>query len=84
MTRTDMAAKLRAEGLVSLSQAAALIPADNHKGHASPGSLLRWIVSGRRKIKLEACRERGEWWTSLAALNRFLHATNSLRAASGG
>lgn len=75
MTRTDMAARLRAEGLISLTQASTLVPADNPKGHVSCGSLLRWIVSGRRNVKLEACRERGEWWTSLAALNRFLSAT---------
>ena len=76
-TRSDMAATLRAEGLITLDQACRLFPADNAKGHVSPGSLVRWILDGKRRTKLEALRERGQWYTSLAALTRF-------RAAAGG
>ena len=76
-TREGIAAKLRAEGIVALDQACLLFPADNTKGHVAPGTMVRWIISGRRRVRLEATRIKGQWYTSLAALTRF-------RAATGG
>jgi hypothetical protein len=72
--RAEIAARVRAEGPVSLDQACILIPARNPRGHASPATLLRWIISGKGGVKLEGARVKGHWHTSLAALQRFRSA----------
>lgn len=70
-SRADISARIKAEGPVRLDHACHLIHADTPKGHVSPATLLRWIVSGKRGTKLEAARIKGEWHTSLAAIQRF-------------
>jgi len=71
LTRAEVAERVRAEGPVSLDQAAILIPARNARGHTSPATLLRWIINGKSGVRLEGARVKGKWHTSLAALQRF-------------
>lgn len=68
--RQAAAARVRAEGLVKLEAAAKLFPTRRGKP-VSKTTLLRWILDGKRQVKLDACRESGVWHTSLAAVLRF-------------
>jgi hypothetical protein len=63
--------KLNAETIISLAEAARRVPS-NHRGkppHLS--TLIRWIQTGSRGIRLEALRVGGRWVTSVEALQRF-------------
>jgi hypothetical protein len=62
--------RVRAEGLISLEAAAALFPTRRGRP-VTKLTVLRWILHGKRKVRLEAVRDRGEWRTSLAAVLRF-------------
>jgi len=67
----DVASRLLDEGLISLTQAAALLPPVRGK-RVAKSSLFRWCVKGKSGIKLEAVRLGGPGlWTSKAALARF-------------
>jgi hypothetical protein len=74
-TLPNPGARVRAEGTVRLDQISHLVRADTRSGHVSVSTLLRWIVKGKRGVKLEAARIKGEWHTSLAALQRFRQRT---------
>lgn len=63
-TTTAPRGRLRAEGLITLGDAARM-------AGVSRSAVLRWLISGRQGRKLEAMRVRGEWHTSRAALERF-------------
>jgi hypothetical protein len=66
------AARIRADGPITVCKAAQLVPASNRHGYASASTLVRWIVHGKRGVKLDGARLTGKtWWTSEAALNRF-------------
>lgn len=67
----EIAVRVRAEGPVPLDQACLMFPAANAKGHAGPATLMRWIISGKRGVKLEAARVKGHWHTSYEACRRF-------------
>jgi hypothetical protein len=68
----EVAARLRAEGPLKVSVAAKLVPADNRRGHVGAGVLVRWIVAGKKGVRLDGARFSGKtWWTSVAALERF-------------
>lgn len=78
----EVAARIRVEGPLKVSQAAKLVPADNRRGHVAADVLVRWIVHGKRGVRLEGARFSGKtWWTSEAALERFW---GSLAAADQG
>jgi hypothetical protein len=69
-----------AEGLLSLVQAAALLPPVRGKRVAT-SSLFRWIIRGKHGVKLEAIQLHGPgWWTSKPAIARFAAAVT----AAGG
>lgn len=69
-----VAGRLLDEGLISLAQAAALLPPVRGRRVAT-SSLFRWVVQGKRGVKLEAVRAGGPgWWTSRPAVARFLAA----------
>ena len=45
-SRADIAARVRAEGLITLADAGKLIPADNRQGYASSAAVMRFIIEG--------------------------------------
>lgn len=64
---------LISEGLIDLPTAAKLLPpVDGHP--MAVGSLWRWITRGKAGVRLEGFRLHDEWWTSRAAVARFLAA----------
>jgi hypothetical protein len=67
---------LQTERLVSLAEAAKLVPPGRQGKSTHVGTLLRWVLKGCRapnggKVKLEAIRLGGKWATSSEALQRF-------------
>lgn len=76
--RKDAAARVRAEGPITLAQAAALVPADTPTGHVAVATILRWIISGNKKQgRLDSAKIKGEWHTSREALGRFAAAVTA-------
>jgi len=75
LTRKETAERVRAEGPVPLDQACRLFPAPTPTGHASPATLMRWIISGKRGVHLEGARVKGHWHTSYEACRRFRQRT---------
>jgi hypothetical protein len=62
---------LRTETLISLAQAARLLPPGRNGKTTHISTLMRWINPGVRGVRLEAVRLGGRWLTSAAALQRF-------------
>lgn len=71
-SRADASRRVRAENPISLEQAAAVFPRGDRWRSVSIASLIRWIVAGRGKVRLDAVRIRGQWHTSVAAITRFV------------
>lgn len=74
-----MAIDLTAEDVLSLAQAAALIPPARRGKKTCLGTLIRWVNDGvpgpdGRKVRLEAIRLGNRWMTTRAALQRFAEA----------
>lgn len=64
------------ETLLTLSQAARLLPPSRHGSPVTLSCLLRWVLTGIRLpdgavVRLEAVRLGGRWLTSREALQRF-------------
>jgi hypothetical protein len=69
-----LAERLLTEGLISLVQAAAMLPPVRGK-RVSTSSIFRWIVKGKHGVKLEAIKMGGTaYWTSKQAMARFASA----------
>jgi hypothetical protein len=70
-----MATELTYETLISLVDAARLLPPARQGRPVSMSCILRWILSGVRTpsgvVRLEAVRLGGRWLTSREALQRF-------------
>jgi hypothetical protein len=68
--------RLREEGLLPVVEACRLVPSERgQKRHVSRGTMLRWILTGKLGIRLEATRQGGDaWYTSQGALDRFFDA----------
>jgi hypothetical protein len=67
------------ESLISLPEAARLLPAGRRGRPVSLSCILRWVLSGVRlpsgkAVRLEAVRLGGRWLTSREALQRFAEA----------
>jgi hypothetical protein len=68
------------EAIISLREAAALIPPVRQGRPVSFNCILRWILKGSRKtvdgqiVKLEGLRVGSRWLTSRQALQRFAEA----------
>lgn len=60
------------EEIITLSQAARLLPKINSK-HISPNAVWRWCRRGTRGVHLEHVRIGGRLFTSPDALNRFVN-----------
>jgi hypothetical protein len=74
---------LRTENLISLVQAARLIPPGRNGKATHISTLMRWINPGARGVRLEAVRLGGRWLTSAAALQRFADRLTALETGSG-
>jgi len=62
--------RIRADGPITIAEAAKFVPTSH--GIASPDTLWRWIVIGKRGVRLDGARLVGKtWWTSRQALDRF-------------
>lgn len=71
-----MAIDIHEENLISLSEAAALLP-----GRPSKNSVVRWHLRGVKGVRLETVMLGGRRFTSEAALQRFAERTTA--AANG-
>lgn len=81
----EVAARIQAEGPLKVSRAAKLVPADNRRGHVGASVLVKWILAGKRGVRLEGARFSGKtWWTSAAALARFWGALAAADLGQGG
>lgn len=66
-----MTINIEHEDLLTFSQAARYLPKRNGKSvHGT--TLWRWAVHGHKGIKLEALRTPSGWFTTVAAVQRFL------------
>jgi hypothetical protein len=68
-SRAAIGARIRSEGPIPLDLAGTLF-----RVPASTGTLLRWIISGKARVRLEATRVGGKWHTSAGAVARFRQA----------
>ena len=48
----------RADDLLPLDKVATMFPASGPKGHVSTATVFRWIISGKRHVKLKAVRKK--------------------------
>lgn len=76
ISRQGAAARVRTERPIDLATAARSFTLGERLAPLSVPTLLRWIIHGKRGVKLEAVRIRGRWHTSIAAMTRFVEATS--------
>lgn len=75
----ELYARLLSEGLISLGRAAELLPTSSGRP-VKINTIVRWINHGKRGVRLEGTRGAGDhWYTSEAAIGRFLAALSSRR-----
>jgi hypothetical protein len=79
---------LSSESIISLAQAAKLVPSGRRGRPTHFSTLLRWILAGVKgptgeTVRLEAVRLGGRWLTSREALQRFAEAQTPRVADSG-
>ena len=65
---------LTQETLLTIPQAARLIPSGGKAGHIHLSTLWRWILKGTGARKLESIKVGGRTFTSAEALQRFAEA----------
>ena len=66
-----MGINLQTETLLTLSQAAAILPRDARGKRVHVASIRRWIRNGPPDRRLEALKMGRKWITSVEALQRF-------------
>lgn len=66
---------IHSEKLISVVQAASLIPPSRSGRATHTSTIIRWIHRGSRGRRLEAVRIGGCWYTSIEALARFAEFT---------
>ncbi len=62
---------IKTEKLISVAQAAAMLPPTRHAKKTHGSTIIRWIHRGVRGRRLDALRVGGCWYTSVEALARF-------------
>lgn len=72
-----MAIDLSKEQPLSLGAATAFVPRRRGR-RVSAATIWRWIVTGKKGIKLEAMRSPSGWWTTRQAIERFYLALSHL------
>jgi hypothetical protein len=80
---------LTAETRIRLAAAARSVPPIRAGRAVHPSTVLRWILRGSRlpdgsRLRLEAVRTPGGWFTSREAIDRFLAALTEAALARGG
>jgi hypothetical protein len=65
---------MQAESLITISQAARLVPPGRQGKPTHVATIHRWINQGVRGVRLDAIRLGGRWLTSREALQRFAQA----------
>lgn len=68
---------LKTEKLISVVQAAAMLPPTRQAKKTHASTIIRWIHRGVRGRRLDALRVGGCWYTSVEALARFAEAAPS-------
>lgn len=74
-TRAEARERVLAEGTISMTQAAELFPRPH--GRRKPlawRTVERFCIGGKAGIRLDGARIKGEWHTSVPAIQRFLTA----------
>jgi hypothetical protein len=71
------------ERLISLPEAARLVPPGRYNKRPTLSTVLRWIQHGVGGVRLEAVRLGGKWVTSLQAMQRFAEALTDAEVGSG-
>jgi hypothetical protein len=74
---------IRSEDPVDLRTATTMLPRNARWRSVSIAAVIRWIVCGKRGVKLEAVRIGGKWRTSAAAVQRFVEALLVKEAEAG-
>lgn len=69
---------IAAERVLSLTQAARLLPCRRRGRKPCPSTLYRWAKRGLRGVRLETVRIGGTLCTSVEALNRFFAELSGL------
>jgi hypothetical protein len=72
---------LLTERVITLVEAARLVPPGRGGRPTHLSTLLRWINPGVRGVRLEAARLGGRWVTSHEALQRFAERLTAARAS---
>lgn len=74
-TTPAQAERLISEGLISLREAARLLPRTSKGKFMSTSAIFRWCTRGKNGVRLEYCRLVGPGlWTSRPAIARFSSA----------
>lgn len=63
--------KLNEEGVISLTEAARLVPSGREGRPVNVSTLYRWALKGVGGVRLDAVRIGSRWYTSKEALQRF-------------
>jgi len=77
-TRKESAGRVRFESPVSLLEALKFFPPSSFH-RLSVNSLKRFCISGKRKVRLDCVRIKGQLHTSADAVGRFLKALDERR-----
>lgn len=65
------AARIKSENPIDLPTAASVFPRGEMFRSVSIRAVFRWIIGGKKGVKLEAVRIGGKWYTSVEAISRF-------------
>ena len=70
-------AQVRNETPIDLRTASTIFPRGNRWRSISISAVIRWIVGGKKGVKLEAIRIGSKWYTSVEAIHRFCEAVKA-------
>ncbi len=76
-------ARIRSENPVDLQTAASIFPRGEMFRSVSVRAVFRWIIGGKKGVKLEGIRIGSRWYTSVEAISRFCERVR-IREESAG
>ncbi len=76
-------ARIRSENPVDLQTAASIFSRGEMFRSVSVRAVFRWIIGGKKGIKLEGTRKGGKWHTSVEAISRFCERVRIKEGSAG-
>ncbi len=76
-TRDRPIARIRTENPIDLETAAKVFPRGDLFRSVSIRTVFRWLIGGKKGVKLEGVRIAGKWFTSVEAIGRFVEAVKA-------